>query len=266
MSRFPHKNRAAVERSNMSFSLKIFILAQEKKKYIYIYIYSIFLIFGPSGFDSVSTLVDFFSTLFDPSGPRGPGKPFFNFWGVSGPKGPNNSCEGPRSSQHKTWGSAEGSPRFAPICSDFPVFLHSLFYRGLFRFLPVCSDLFRFSPCRKRSPAKGVRQKSDEKSDRSIRKSDRKVTKSVPKTKKVIELLLPHSFCGTLRFVFRTIRETPFCRPLLQIPEEIATLSALQTHPNFQPRSKRGRPSEGVQTRVCLFLHGRSNTGCRHPQ
>ena len=40
------------------------------------------------------------------------------------------------------------------------------------------------SPCRKRSPAKGVWQKSDEKSDRSIRKSDRKVTESVPKTKK----------------------------------------------------------------------------------
>ena len=40
-----------------------------------------------------------------------------------------------------------------------------------------------WSPCRKRSPAKGVWQKSDEKSDRSIRKSDRKVTESVPKTK-----------------------------------------------------------------------------------
>ena len=61
------------------------------------------------------------------------------------------------------------------------------------------SSIFRrLSPCRKRSPAKGVRQKSDEKSDRGVRKSDRKVTKSVPKTKKVIELLLPHSFCGTL--------------------------------------------------------------------
>ena len=62
---------------------------------------------------------------------------------------------------------------------------------------------FRFTvklhPARKRSPAKGVWQKSDEKSDRSIRKSDRKVTESVPKTKKVIELLLPHSFCGTLK-------------------------------------------------------------------
>ena len=57
-----------------------------------------------------------------------------------------------------------------------------------------------FSPCRKRSPAKGVWQKSDEKSDKSVRKSDRKVTESVPKTKKVIELLLPHSFCGTLTF------------------------------------------------------------------
>ena len=40
------------------------------------------------------------------------------------------------------------------------------------------------SPCRKRSPAKGGRQKSDEKSDRSIRKSDRKVTESIPITKK----------------------------------------------------------------------------------
>ena len=51
--------------------------------------------------------------------------------------------------------------------------------------------------------AKGVRQKefgkkSDEKSDRSIRKSDQKVTERVPKTKKMIEVLLPTSFCGTL--------------------------------------------------------------------
>ena len=50
--------------------------------------------------------------------------------------------------------------------------------------LPDLDLSFLFSPCRKRSPAKGVWQKSDEKSDRSIRKSDRKVTKSVPKTKK----------------------------------------------------------------------------------
>ena len=41
-----------------------------------------------------------------------------------------------------------------------------------------------FSPCRKRSPAKGVWQKGDEKSHKSVRKSDRKVTESVPKTKK----------------------------------------------------------------------------------
>ena len=50
---------------------------------------------------------------------------------------------------------------------------------------------------------KGVRQKEfgkkrDEKSDRSIRKSDQKVTERVPKTKKVIELLLPTTFGGTL--------------------------------------------------------------------
>ena len=41
--------------------------------------------------------------------------------------------------------------------------------------------------------------KRDEKSDRSIRKSDQKGTERVPKTKKVIEVLLPTSFCGTLR-------------------------------------------------------------------
>ena len=58
-----------------------------------------------------------------------------------------------------------------------------------------------FSPCRKRSPAKGVWQKSDEISDRSIRKSDQEVTEIVPKRKKVIELLLPTSFCGTLNLV-----------------------------------------------------------------
>ena len=62
-------------------------------------------------------------------------------------------------------------------------------------FLRAFSSL-KNSPCRKRSPAKGVWQKSDEKSGRSIRESDRKVAESVPKTKKVIELLLPHSFCG----------------------------------------------------------------------
>ena len=49
------------------------------------------------------------------------------------------------------------------------------------------------SPCRKRSPAKGVWQKSDEKSDKSVRKSDRKVTESVPKTKKSDR----NSFCRT---------------------------------------------------------------------
>ena len=40
------------------------------------------------------------------------------------------------------------------------------------------------SPCRKRSPAKGLWQKSDERSDRSIRRSDQKVTERVPKTNK----------------------------------------------------------------------------------
>ena len=38
--------------------------------------------------------------------------------------------------------------------------------------------------CRKRSPAKGVWQKSHEKSDRRIRQGDQKVTERVPKTKK----------------------------------------------------------------------------------
>ena len=54
------------------------------------------------------------------------------------------------------------------------------------------------SPWRKRSPAKGLWQKSGEKSDRSVKKSDQKVTERVPKTKKVIELHLLTSFCGTL--------------------------------------------------------------------
>ena len=74
---------------------------------------------------------------------------------------------------------------------------------------PASPDL-QFSPCRKRSPAKGVWQKSDAKSDRSVRKSDRKVTESVPKTKKVIELLLPTSFCGTLNNFWHVplLRET----------------------------------------------------------
>ena len=56
------------------------------------------------------------------------------------------------------------------------------------------------SPCRKRSPAKGVWQKSDDKSDRSIEKVTKKRPKESRKRKrKVIKLLLPTSFCGTLR-------------------------------------------------------------------
>ena len=63
-------------------------------------------------------------------------------------------------------------------------------------FLVDVPDIFNFFSARgggitlpqkesgKRSPAKGVWQKSDEKSDKSVRKSDRKVTESVPKTKK----------------------------------------------------------------------------------
>ena len=54
------------------------------------------------------------------------------------------------------------------------------------------------SPCRERSPAKGVWQKSDEKSDRSVRKVTKKWPKESRKQKKVIEFLLPTSFCGTL--------------------------------------------------------------------
>ena len=48
-------------------------------------------------------------------------------------------------------------------------------------------------------PQKEFGKKSDERSDeKSIRKSDQRVTEKVPKTKekKVIELLLPTSFCG----------------------------------------------------------------------
>ena len=54
------------------------------------------------------------------------------------------------------------------------------------------------SLCRRRSPAKGVWQKSDEKKWQKRQKSDQKVTKSVPKIKKVTKLLLRTSFCGTL--------------------------------------------------------------------
>ena len=59
------------------------------------------------------------------------------------------------------------------------------------------SNLHIFITLPQRSPAKGVWQKSDEKSDKSVRKSDRKVTERVPKTKKsdrtpFADLLLRH--------------------------------------------------------------------------
>ena len=48
--------------------------------------------------------------------------------------------------------------------------------------------------------AKGVRQKElGKKVTKKVTEASEKVTESVPKTKKVIELLLPRSFCGTLR-------------------------------------------------------------------
>ena len=63
---------------------------------------------------------------------------------------------------------------------------------------PLASPCFVL--CLIRVETKGVWQKSDEKSDRSIRKSDQKVTERVPKTrKKVIELLMPTSLCATLK-------------------------------------------------------------------
>ena len=63
-------------------------------------------------------------------------------------------------------------------------------------------------------------QKSGEKGDKSIRRSDQKVTERVPITKEVIELRLPTSFCGTLKFPPQTpgprdhaISETICIRP-----------------------------------------------------
>ena len=70
-------------------------------------------------FDSVSTL---FSLLFNPFRPRGPGAFFSTFWGVSGPKGPNNSCERPRQAPTlATKFFANGLSRFAgsqSLCSE----------------------------------------------------------------------------------------------------------------------------------------------------
>ena len=54
---------------------------------------------------------------------------------------------------------------------------------GTFWFLTITPAGFPH-PAAKGSAAKGVWQKSDEKSDRSIRKSDQKVTERVPKEAK----------------------------------------------------------------------------------
>ena len=67
---------------------------------------------------------------------------------------------------------------------------------GLGIWTPIISK--NESPCRKRSPAKGVWQKSDEKSDKSVRKSDQKVTESVPKTKKSDRTPFADLLSGTL--------------------------------------------------------------------
>ena len=113
---------------------------------------------------------------------------------------------------------APGVPEVFPkddICCMFPSWVHQVS-----RFFCDCDgDLLsqvKKSPCRKRSPAKGVWQKSDkQKSDKSVRKSDRKVTESVPKTKKS--------------------DRTPFAALLLRHPEKKFTANSSTPTPVFRP-------------------------------
>ena len=80
-----------------------------------------------------------------------------------------------------------------------------------------------FSPCRKRSPAKGVWQKSDEISDRSIRKKWPRGDRNSPETKKsdrtpFADLLLRHPELSgpMLRAIARLSQRYPLQRyPLL---------------------------------------------------
>ena len=94
-----------------------------------------------------------------------------------------------------------GSPRFVPMCSDFPVF---------FRFVPICAPCFREYP---------------------------DLFRSVP------------IFSDFFRFVpicfqnkSEQIRETPFCRPLLQISDQNAGQRSLQI-PGRPCHSKYDLPS-----------------------
>ena len=92
-----------------------------------------------------------------------------------------------RNSEHPVWGQEKG---LTPINSDF------------FRFVPI-------SFCH--PAAKGVRQKeSGKKVTKKVTEASEKVTKKWPKEsqkrKKVIELLLPRSFCGTLILICSDLR------------------------------------------------------------
>ena len=49
----------------------------------------------PPFFDFFNLFFNFFSTFFDPGAER-PRQLFFDFFGISGPKGPNDPCKGPR--------------------------------------------------------------------------------------------------------------------------------------------------------------------------
>ena len=78
------------------------------------------------------------------------------------------------------------------------------------KFNEAMSSLLRNSTLEKKKnsihpAAKGVQQKeSGKKVTKKVTKVSEKVTESVPKTKKkVIELLLPRSFCGTLKYSAR---------------------------------------------------------------
>ena len=108
---------------------------------------------------------------------RTPKRLFLRLFCDFGPGGPGDSCKWLLGSQPFLLTLRVGQPR-----RGHPV-KHRFMIASELRSTILCA-LSPLSPCRKRSPAKGVWQKSDEKSDKSVRKSDRKVTESVPKTKK----------------------------------------------------------------------------------
>ena len=125
------------------------------------------------------------------------------------------------------------------------------FWRFLPSFIAKAGATKKLTLLQKESGKRSLAKKRDEKSDRSIRESDQKVTERAPKTKKkVIELLLPTSFCGTLKNVQELLAALwPHCSRVLNMSLCVGSFQISNSSPGHKRRVTSLRKSCGPPCR-----------------